>query len=87
VYGASIYPAVQNVLLKARDEGLGSTLTTLLCHYEPQAKAMLNIPDGIATCAVLTIGWPARAFPKKLNRRPLSEIVFNESYGTLLYQG
>jgi len=86
VYGASIYPAVQNVLLKARDEGLGSTLTTLLCHYEPQVKALLNIPDGIATCAMVTLGWPAKEFPKKLNRHPLSEIIFDERYGTPLYE-
>ncbi len=85
VYGASIYPAVQNVLLKARDEGLGTALTTLLCHYEPQVKAMLNIPDGIATCAVVTVGWPTKAFPKRLNRNPLSTMTFNESYGTPLY--
>ena len=32
VGGASIYPAVQNLLLACRAEGLGCTLTTLLCH-------------------------------------------------------
>ncbi|GAC1392844.1 MAG: nitroreductase family protein [Ktedonobacteraceae bacterium] len=86
VYGASIYPAVQNVLLKARDEGLGSTLTTLLCSYEPQIKPMLNIPDGIAISAILTFGWPTKEFPKKLNRQPLSNLIYNESYGTPLYE-
>jgi nitroreductase len=38
VGGCSIYPAVQNVLLKAREEGLGAALTTLLCRYEPKVK-------------------------------------------------
>ncbi|HEU4324243.1 MAG TPA: nitroreductase family protein [Roseiflexaceae bacterium] len=86
VYGASIYPAVQNLLLKAREEGLGSTLTTLLCHAEPRIKELLRIPDGIATCAMLTLGWPARPFPKQLSRRPLTEIVFDEHYGEPLYR-
>ncbi len=31
VGGGSIYPAVQNMLLAARNEGLGCVLTTLLC--------------------------------------------------------
>src|SRR5512135_1671537 len=49
VGGASVYPAVQNVLLKARDEGLGTALTTLLCLVEPQVKQLLHIPDDIST--------------------------------------
>lgn len=81
VYGCSIYPAMQNMVLKARDEGLGTTVTTLLCHFEPQVKALLNIPNGIATAAVVAMGWPAKPFPKKLDRRPLSDMVFFESYG------
>jgi nitroreductase len=82
VYGASIYPAVQNMIIKARAEGLGTTLTTLLCHFEPQVKELLGIPAGIATAAVVAIGWPAKPFPKKLDRRPLSEIVSFETYGS-----
>jgi nitroreductase len=81
VYGASIYPAMQNMVLKARAEGLGTTVTTLLCHFEPQVKELLSIPDGIATAAVVAMGWPARPFPKKLDRRPLEEMVYFESYG------
>src|SRR5262249_5795532 len=51
VGGCSIYPAVQNLLLKAREEGLGAALTTLLCRYEPQVKELLEIPDGVITAA------------------------------------
>src|SRR5262245_20054786 len=35
VGGASIYPSVQNLMLAARNEGLGTTLTTVLCAFEP----------------------------------------------------
>ena len=81
VGGASIYPAVQNVLLAARAEGLGSALTTLLCAAEPEVKTLLGIPDDIATAAMVTIGWPARAFVRRLNRRPLTEFAFTDTYG------
>jgi nitroreductase len=81
VGGASVYPAVQNVLLKARDEGLGTALTTLLCVVEPQVKELLRIPDGIATAAMLTLGYPTRPFPKRLRRQPLGQSVFSEEFG------
>ena len=58
VGGCSIYPAVQNVLLKAREEGLGAALTTLLCRYEPQVKDLLDIPDGVITAAHVAPGGP-----------------------------
>ena len=39
--GASIYPAVQNMLLATRALGLGSTLTTRHLLYEKEAEAAL----------------------------------------------
>src|SRR5262249_7949292 len=85
VGGASVYPAVQNLLLSARAEGLGTALTTLLCALEPQATEVLEIPDGIATAATVALGYPARAFPKRLARRPLGEICFADAYGAPLF--
>ncbi|HEY8120314.1 MAG TPA: nitroreductase family protein [Myxococcota bacterium] len=84
VGGASVYPAVQNLLLAARAEGLGAALTTLLCAVEPEVKALLAIPDDISTAATIALGWPARPFPNKLNRRPLAEIAFLDRYGEAL---
>ena len=81
VGGASVYPGVQNVLLKAREEGVGGTLTTLLCAVEPQVKELLCIPDGVATAALLALGYPVRPFPQRLRRRPLAEMVFGETFG------
>ena len=84
VGGASVYPAVQNVLLAAREAGLGTALTTLLCEEEPAVKALLGIPEDVSTAAMVTLGWPARPFPKQLSRRPLSEMAFLDHYGTAL---
>ncbi|MEQ8661226.1 MAG: nitroreductase family protein [Gammaproteobacteria bacterium] len=82
--GSSIYPAVQNLMLAARNEGLGTTLTTILCLAEAEVKALLDIPDELATCAMIALGWPARPFPTRLHRKPLADIVFLDSYGTPL---
>jgi len=81
VGGGSIYPAVQNVLLAARAEGLGTALTTLLCAVEPQVKALLAIPDDALTAAMIPLGYPAQGFPKKLARRPLAEVCFGDAWG------
>jgi len=85
VGGASVYPAVQNLLLAARAEGLGTALTTLLCAVEPQVKEMLAIPEGVATAALVAMGWPEAPFPARLSRRPLEESCFAESWGEPLF--
>jgi nitroreductase len=81
VGGASIYPSVQNVLLAARAEGLGTVLTTLLCAVEPQVKELLGIPADVLTAALVPLGYPVEPFPKKLARRPLSDICFGDTWG------
>jgi len=80
--GASIYPSVQNLILAARNEGLGTTLTTLLCLAEPEVKNLLDIPEDLGTAAMVTVGWPEKQFPKKLDRKPLSDVAFLDSYGS-----
>lgn len=85
VYGCSVYPAVENLLLAARNEGLGGAVTTLLCAVEPQVKALLNIPDGYATACHITLGYPEKEFPKKLARMALSDVVFSEKFDNPMY--
>ncbi|HYB98020.1 MAG TPA: nitroreductase family protein [Candidatus Limnocylindrales bacterium] len=84
VAGASVYPAVQNLLVAARTEGLGTALTTLLCAVEPKVKELLAIPEGMLTAAMIPMGYPLHGFPKKLARKPLDEIVFGERFGAAL---
>ena len=80
--GASIYPAVQNLLLAARALGLGTVLTTLHTQYEHEIKALLRIPETVETAALIPVGYPAEgARLGRARRRPLSEVVFHERWG------
>ena len=85
VGGASVYPSVQNLMLAARNEGLGTTLTTLLCAAEPQVKELLGLPPELITCATLALGYPERPLPTKLSRGPVSTMVFSDRYGEPLF--
>jgi nitroreductase len=84
VGGASLYPAVQNLLLACRAEGLGCVLTTLLCAVEPQVRELLEIPQPWATGAHVPIGWPERRGHGPLSRRPLERLVFGDRFGAPL---
>ena len=84
VGGGSVYPAVQNVHRACRGDGIGTALTTLLCHVEPQVKELLAIPEGFATACHIAVGYPRYPFPAELKRRPVDEIAFGERFGSRL---
>ena len=79
ISGASIYPFVWNVLLGARQAGFGGTITTLAVAEEPKLKALLNIPDDHAVCAVMPLGKPVKQLTK-LKRNPVEEIATIERF-------
>jgi nitroreductase len=83
--GASIYPAVQNMLLAARALGLGATLTTRHLLYEKESEAALGLPPGVHSYAILPIGYPMGNFGP-VGRGPLKEIVYQDHWGQP-YQG
>jgi nitroreductase len=74
IRGASIYPAVQNVVLACRALGLGTTITTNHIRCEEQVKAVLGIPDDVQTFAMMPIGYPRGKFGPVV-RRPVSEVA------------
>lgn len=74
VGGGSVYPFCHNVLLAARDLGLGGVLTTVLCRQEDQVKQLLGLPDGWAVAALLAIGHPMRQVAK-LRRAPVERLA------------
>ena len=78
--GASIYPAVQNMLLAARALGLGSTLTTRHLLFEREAEAAMGLPEGVHSYAILPIGYPMGNFGP-VGRTTLGDVVFSEKWG------
>jgi len=85
VGGASLYPAVQNLLLACRAEGLGCVLTTLLCAREKEVRALLEIPEPWATSAFVPIGWPVGGGHGPLSRRPVEQVAFEDRFGQALF--
>jgi nitroreductase len=79
VGGASVYPLVWNILLSARNEGFGGTLTTMAIAEEPELKRLLGIPDPFAVAAVVPLGKPTRQV-KRLNRVAVAEMTHLEHW-------
>ncbi|MCY3541665.1 MAG: nitroreductase family protein [Gammaproteobacteria bacterium] len=79
VSGASIYPFAWNILLAARNEGLGGTLTTFAAVQEPAMKELFDVPDKYALAAVLPIGRPVKQLTK-LRRNPISHFTTIDSF-------
>ena len=78
--GASIFPAVQNILLAARALGLGATLTTLHRSHEAEVKQLLGVPEGVDTMALIPIGYPLGKFGPT-SRMPTEKVVYWEKWG------
>ena len=78
--GASVYPAVQNLLLAARAIGLGGTLTTWQAPVEPELRSALDIPDEVFIAGTVTLGHPEGSHGP-VRRRPLAELVYEQRWG------
>jgi nitroreductase len=78
--GASIYPAVENIILACRALGLGTCLTTNHMLLEDEVKQVIGLPADYRTFALLPIGYPINKFGP-VNRRPLREVVAVDRFG------
>lgn len=79
ISGASIYPFVWNILLAARNEGLGGVLTTYLSGAEPQIQDLLGVPSHHAIAALVPLGYPMKQLTK-LRRREVEEFTTIDSF-------
>ncbi len=80
--GASIYPAVQNLMLAAAAHGIGTRLTTIWQHCYEDVAALLGVPNDWAMMALIPMGYPAP--PDHLGgsrRKPISEVTFIDRWG------
>ncbi len=78
--GASIYPAVQNMLLAARALGLGATLTTRHLFFEEESEKALGLPPGVHSYAIIPIGYPMGKFGP-VGRGALKDFVYLDRWG------
>ena len=74
VGGGSIYPFGHNILLAARNEGLGGVLTSVLTRQEPAVRELIGIPEGYAVAGLIALGHPVRTI-RKLRRRPVEQFT------------
>ena len=79
IRGASIYPAVQNIILACRALGLATTITTNHIRCEDEVKAVLGIPNDVDTYALMPIGYPQGKFGP-VARRPVSEVAYADRW-------
>ncbi len=77
---ASVYPAVQNIILACRALGLGTVVTTNHILLEEEMKAALGLPDDVRTYALMPIGYPRDKFGP-MRRKPLSEVAIRDRWG------
>jgi nitroreductase len=80
VVPASIFPAVQNLLLAANALGLGAALTTLPTAFAVELRELLALPDHVRPLAVVPLGHPARVLGPP-RREPVSDHAHRDRYG------
>ena len=77
---ASVYPAVQNLILAARAFGLGTTLTTVIRILEEEARAVFDVPDRYEIAALLPLGHPTGRWGVA-RRRPAPTLTSWNTFG------
>lgn len=76
---ASVFPAIQNLLLAATAHGLGSCLTTIATFRADDVRALVGFPETIDPLAIVPVGYPARALGRS-RRAPAASKTFLDDY-------
>ncbi len=86
--------AAQNMMVAAWSDGIGSCPNTPV--DAEVVKKLLGVPNEIALVTILSLGYPARGEPRprpredpsrvltRIDRLPLAELSYRETYGTPL---
>ena len=77
--GASVYPAVQNLLLAARALGYGGVITGFHRMVETELKNLLGIPEEVFVSCTVTLGKP-KGKHGPVRRRPMNELVYGDTW-------
>ena len=78
VTGASVYPFVWNILMAARNEGLGGVITTAIVPEEESVREILDLPKNHAIAAMIPIGKPVKQL-SQLTRRNVEDFTTSSS--------
>ncbi|MBA2283775.1 MAG: nitroreductase family protein [Actinomycetota bacterium] len=77
---ASVYPAVQNLLVAARALGIGGTLTTVARVEHDDLRSAAGIPDRYGLAALVPLGRPRGEFSQPV-RRPVDAVTHWNAWG------
>ena len=76
---ASVYPAVQNLMLAARGLGLGTTLTTSHLEDEAAVRRILGIPENVMTYCIIPVGYPLGRWGEA-QRKPVEDVAYRDRW-------
>ena len=79
ISGASVYPFVWNILLAARNEGLGGTITTFVGGSDSGLRDLLRVPSYYAFSAMIPMGKPIKQLTR-LSRNPVSSFAVLDTF-------
>ena len=76
----SVAASIQNILLAAYFEGLGTCWYCAPLFCQGKVREILGIPDDIEPQALITLGYPAEK-PDAPPRKPLKNLVYQNHWG------
>jgi len=71
---ASVFPAVQNLLLAARSLGLGTAVSVFPLFRLKELKLLLRLPDFVKPGILIYVGYPTSRFSEP-NRMPIEAFI------------
>lgn len=78
---ASVYPAVQNLVVAARALGIGTALTTVYRIHHDELRRICEIPDRFEVAALVPMGRPRGRFGVA-PRRPAEAVTYWDRFGS-----
>ena len=78
---ASVYPAVQNLMVAARALGIGTALTTVIRIHTAELCEALGVPGGYEVAALVPMGRPVGRFGVA-RRKPVEAVTHRDRFGT-----
>jgi len=71
---STVYPAAQNLIVAARELGIGTCFTTFPGNAELQIRELCNVPDDLHMFVYVAVGYPEKEF-RLVKRKPVAEVV------------